>query len=276
MLKQKIMMFLLATMLCSAVQLFGQVVELGIFGGGSYYIGELNPDRQFFFTRPALGVNARFNVDDRWSVKLGGYRGTLTGDDAVRKSNEMRNLRFTTAITELSAVVELNYLDYFIGSSNHYFTPYLYAGPALFRFNPKAEYMGNMISLHDAGTEGQTIGQGKKYNLFGFAAVFGLGVKYSIGSRLGLTLDWGMRKAFTDFLDDVSGNYADFSQSTGLVTDATLVLSDPSAIKHQPSVQRGNPENNDWYAIAGITIIYRFTIGEKTSCKDFERSNNNK
>lgn len=276
MLKHKIQVILLATMLCSAFRSYSQDVEIGVFGGGSYYIGELNPDRHFFFTKPAFGVNARFNVDDRWSVKLGGYRGTLSGDDAIRKTNELRNLRFTTTLTEFSAVAELNYMEYFIGSSNHYFTPYLYAGPALFHFNPKAEYMGNMISLHDVGTEGQTIGQGKKYNLFGFAAVFGFGVKYSIGSRLGFTLDWGMRKAFTDFLDDVSGKYADFSQSAGLVTDATLVLSDPSARKHEPFVQRGNPENNDWYSIAGLTIIYRFTIGEKTSCKDFERSNNNK
>ena len=272
MLKQKFQVLLLAALLYSGYSAKSQDIELGVFGGGSYYLGELNPDRQFFFTKPAFGVQARFNVDDRWSVKLGGYRGTIAGDDAVRKSNELRNLRFTSSITEVSAVLELNYLDYFIGSANHFFTPYIYAGPGVFKYNPKADYNGTLISLQDVGTEGQTIGLKNRYNLFGFAAIFGFGIKYSINSRLGLTLDWGLRKALTDYLDDVSGNYADFANSSA--SDKTIVLSDPSAVKHEPGMQRGNPENNDWYSIAGLTLIYRFTIGEKSNCKDFEHSNN--
>lgn len=274
MLIRKINVTLVLATVFAGFQVMAQDIEFGVFGGGSYYLGELNPDRQFFFTKPAFGVQARINVDDRWSVKLGGYKATIAGDDAVRKADELRNLRFTSSLTEFSAVLELNYMDYFIGSANHFFTPYLYAGPGVFHFNPKAEYNGSMISLQEIGTEGQTIGLKKKYNLFGFAAVFGFGVKYSLSSRLGLTLDWGLRKAFTDYLDDISGNYADFSNSPGLVNDPTLVLSDPSQVKHLPGMQRGNPENNDWYSMAGLTIIYRFTIGEKSNCKDFEHSNN--
>lgn len=274
MLHKKIQIFLLFTTMVAGQVAKSQDVEFGVFGGGSYYLGELNPDRQFFFTKPAFGVQARFNLDDRWSVKLAGYKGTIAGDDAVRKANELRNLRFTSSISEVSAVLELNYLEYFIGSSNHFFTPYIFGGPGVFKFNPKAEYDGEMIALQEVGTEGQSIGLQSKYKLFGFAAIFGFGVKYSIGSRLGVTLDWGMRKSLTDYLDDVSGNYASFEDNSSLVNDQTLVLADPSAIKHEPGMQRGNPENNDWYSIAGLTLIYRFTIGEKSNCKDFKHSNN--
>jgi hypothetical protein len=85
-----------------------------------------------------------------------------------------------------------------------------------------------------------------------------------------------MRKTFTDYIDDISQEYyIDFNA----VPDqskigASQYLSDPSATKHAPGMQRGNPQNNDWYSFAGITISYRFKLGEKTTCRDYENSNN--
>jgi hypothetical protein len=246
-----------------------QDVELGVFGGGSYYLGELNPGKQFLFTNPAFGFAGRYNLDKRWSVKLNVIEGKLSGDDAISLADSMRNLRFTSTLTEISALIEFNFFDYFIGSQRNYFTPYLFVGPGFFLFNPKAPFDGEMVALANLRTENQT----KKYNLFGLAATFGFGFKYSINSRIGLNLDWGMRKTYTDYIDDISTNYYVDFDSSATPTTAEM-LSDPSPIKHKPGMQRGNPENNDWYAVAGLSIIYRFTIGEKSTCTDFEYSKN--
>jgi len=227
----------------------GQDIELGMFGGTSYYNGELNPGKQFYFCRPAFGGLLRWNFDTRWSMKFNIYRGELAGDDAVSKVNEFRNLRFESSIVELSTVLEFNFLDYFTGSSKNYFTPFLFVGPGFF----------SSTLQRDGLTTSSTSR--------GFAGVFGFGFKYSVNSKLGLGLEWGMRKTFTDYIDNIGGYYP----LSG--TDNPNYI-DPSPTKHVPGMQSGDPANNDWYSFAGITLTYRFTVGEKSTCSDFEYSDN--
>lgn len=249
-----------------------QEMEVGGLAGGTYYLGELNPDKQFLLTRPAFGGLVRVNFDDRWSARFNFLTGRVAGDDAVSLANETRNLRFRSSITEISVIFEFNFLEYFTGSKKHFFSPFMFVGPGYFTFNPRAPYRGEYVELRGLGTEGTV----DNYNLYGLSAVFGLGFKYSLTNRIGLGLEWGMRKTFTDYLDDVSEYYyIDFNDFTdpdeiGMVQH----LSDPSATKHDPGMQRGNPNDNDWYSFAGISITYRFKLGEKTTCRDFENSNN--
>jgi len=271
MIKVRSLVYLLILLPLFSSPAFGQDIELGIFGGGSYYLGELNPGTQFYFTRPAFGGMARVDVDTRWAVRLNAIVGQVAGDDAVSQTNVNRNLRFQSSVTEISTQIELNFFNYFTGSKKNYFSPYLFAGPGFFIFNPKAPYNGSMVSLVNLTTEGQD----KKYSLYGFAALFGFGFKYSVNSRLALGLEWGMRKTYTDYLDDVSKTYyLDFDKIPVSQISAAEYLSDPSPVKHKPGMQRGNDQNNDWYSIAGMTLTYRFTIGEKTTCSDFEHSKN--
>jgi hypothetical protein len=261
--------FLFATTI-SFAPLQAQLVDIGILGGGTYYLGDLNPGRQFLLTKPAYGGLMRFVFDDRWSARFTLLRGEIAGDDALSRANELRNLRFKSSITELSLTAELNFLEYFTGSQIYYFSPYLFAGPAFFIFNPKAPYQGEMLELRELATEGQ-IADADKYSLYGAAVVFGFGVKYSISQRLGLGVEWGLRKTFTDYLDDVSTNYyIDFAAIDPNNISAREMLSDPSGVKHAPGMQRGNSETNDWYSFAGITLTYRFRLGEKTTCVDFD------
>ncbi|NCA84876.1 MAG: hypothetical protein EOM83_04790 [Clostridia bacterium] len=261
--------FLIATTISFAPSQ-AQVVDIGLLGGGTYYLGDLNPQQQFLLTKPAYGGLMRFVFNDRWSARFTLLRGEIAGDDALSHANELRNLRFKSSITELSLTAELNFLEYFTGSQIYYFSPYLFGGPAFFIFNPKAPFQGEMLTLRDLGTEGQKA-DADKYGLYGAAVVFGFGIKYSISQRLGLGVEWGLRKTFTDYLDDVSTNYyVDFTTINPDDIDAAVMLSDPSPIKHAPGMQRGNSENNDWYSFAGITLTYRFRLGEKTTCVDFD------
>ncbi len=246
-----------------------QEMEIGGMAGGTYYLGELNPDKQFLMTRPAFGGIIRLNLDNRWAARFNFLTGRIAGDDAVSKTNETRNLRFRSSITEISVLVEFNFLEYFTGSKKYFFSPYIFLGPGYFTFNPKAPYQGEYVSLRELGTEGIV----DNYDLYGFAGVFGFGFKYSLTSRLGVVLEWGLRKTFTDYLDDVS-EYYHIDWSNISTPGKEQYLSDPSVTKHDPGMQRGNPNNNDWYSFAGISIVYRFHLGEKTTCRDFENSNN--
>ena len=254
-----------------------QNIDIGVFGGVSYYIGELNPGTQFLFSKPAFGGISRINFNNRWAVKVNAYFGKLEGDDVVSKTNVNRNLRFQSSITDISVQLEFNFKDYFTGSYKNYFSPFIFVGPGFFLFKPKAEFNGETYSLRDIGTEGQNIDSlGKtKYNLYGIALVFGFGIKYSLTNRIGLGLEWGMRKTFTDYIDDVSTTYyLDFDKLDPQQVGANQILSDPSVVKHKPGMQRGNSENNDWFSFAGLTITYRFNLSQKSTCTDFENTKN--
>jgi hypothetical protein len=43
------------------------------------------------------------------------------------------------------------------------------------------------------------------------AIPFGIGAKMNVSKKVGIGLEWGPRKTFTDYLDDVSGTYPDVS-----------------------------------------------------------------
>lgn len=246
-----------------------QELEFGFFGGGSYYHGEINPGMPFLETKFAYGLLARYNLNNRLAFRLSAYRGTLTGDDAVAKYNENRGLFFSTDITDISLVFEFNFLPYFIGSERSFWTPYIFGGASVFFFNPQAAG----VDLRDAGTEGQQLGfeERSPYSLTGFSIPFGIGLKYSLTKRIGLGLEWGMHKTYTDYIDDISTTYY-LNGSEIDPANLEQVLSDPT-MEHGVYEQRGNPTNNDWFSFAGLSITYKFNLGGRTRCLEQQSYN---
>ena len=53
--------------------------EVGLFGGASYYNGDLNPNKPFELSRPAYGLFYRYNFDTRLAVKLSYTKGDIQG-----------------------------------------------------------------------------------------------------------------------------------------------------------------------------------------------------
>ena len=49
----------------------------------------------------------------------------------------------------------------------------------------------------------------KPYKLIQFAIPFGLGVRFRVNEVIDIAVEYGFRYTFTDYLDDVSGNYVD-------------------------------------------------------------------
>lgn len=242
----------------------GQTAEVGAFGGISYYLGDLNPGKHFLMPKPAYGVVARVNLNPRWAIKGNGYFGRVAGDDNVSNTNRVRGLNFESRVTDISVVAEFNFYEYFTGSRRNTVSPYIFAGIGMFLFKPQS----GGVELNPLGTEGQNIGfEGRKpYKLVSLAFPFGLGVKYSLNSRLALSAEWGMRKGFTDYLDDVSKTYY-FNSQTANPNDPAQALSDPT-FSHQPYQERGNPTTRDWYNFTGVTLTYKFKLFGGKKCYD--------
>ena len=257
----------LLVLIVMAVTAKSQTQEIGVFGGGAYYLGDLNPQYHFLMSQPAYGAMIKYNYGTRWSFRLAGFRGKVAGDDARSNASDTRDLRFESNITEISFAAEFNFFDFFIGSKQNIMSPYIFGGVGTFFYNPKIDG----LTLRDLGTEGQNVGfDGRsQYGVMGFAIPFGLGVKYSFSRRFGLALEWGLRKTFSDYIDDVSTTY----YLVGDQIDPGVTeqyLSDPTQL-HDPFMERGNPRTNDWYAFFGLSLNYRFNMFRGRGCPDQER-----
>jgi hypothetical protein len=250
-------------MVLIALPASSQTLELGLFGGGSYYLGELNPGLHFSGTQLSYGALARLNLNKRWAFRFSYYRGKLQSDDTKNAFIPNNGLNFQSVINDFSLVAEFNFLEYFTGSKKTYITPYIFAGIGFFTFNPKSL---DGVVLQPLGTEGQNVGfDGRSpYNKWGLSFPFGIGIKYSLSERFGLGVEWGMRKTFTDYIDDISTSYYLDGPEIDPNNEAAI-HSDPT-MNHEPYMQRGNSKNWDWFNFFGVSVTYKINLKSRRKC----------
>lgn len=253
------------------IQANAQYFDAGVFFGVTNYQGDLVRSRmeatEYNF---ACGGFFRYNVTSQVSFKAMVNGGKITGSD-VFSNNRSRNLSFSTYITEVGIQAEYNLIEYNILDGAHKTTPYIFGGLAGTYFNPKAEYKGSMIDLQPLGTEGQGMpGYADKYDRFIVAIPFGVGIKVAIHEVSNIGFEFGMRKTFTDYLDDVSGYYPNlkdlYEERGELAYDLSYRTDeyDPNAPDDPGTVLRGNPDNKDWYVFAGVTLSVNLKGGNKS------------
>lgn len=261
--------FLLATLnLMGQSQNKRSKSEIGLMLGGTYYIGDLNQFRHFYGTQPAGGLIYRYNYHTRLSLRANFTYGKVMANDADAKSdlNRNRNLSFESNIFELAGGLEFTYFPFFLGSERYRGTAYLLAEIGLFRMNPKTEYNGDMVELQPLGTEGQgsDLSRKRNYSLTQLCIPLGVGVKLALGRKASLGLEYGIRKTFTDYLDDVgSGSYVDpiaLGEANGPMAGA---LSNRS-LDGSRFGKRGNSSTKDWYSFFGATLTFR--LGAPNRC----------
>ena len=276
--KVKFLILILAFL--SALPVKAQQHELGVFAGASYYIGDINPYFHFAQSQPALGLLYKYNINYRWAIRLHGMYGSLQASDNEIKYNEQRNLSFKSPLLEIGTQIELTYHRFQIGSDNDNISPYLFLGFSFFKFKPMAELNGEWYNLQALGTEGQgttAYPDRQPYSLAGLSIPFGMGLKMSLGGSTVLGFEWGMRKTFTDYIDDVSTTYANPYVLASQNTSTSAYLADPSDNQslEKTGFQRGNENTNDWYSFAGITLTFK--IKDKSDhCPGMNRSRGGK
>ena len=248
--------------------------EVGPWGGVSYYFGDLNTNYRLDRPNPAGGLLARYNFNERLSFSLsGGYGKIEAYDSDSRNPFELnRNLSFESDIWEGSALLEFNFLPYFHGSRDDFFTPYLFGGLSVFSFNPKAVYdgpttldgvnPGDLVELRPLGTEGQF--KGEEYYTTTAALTYGMGVKFDLSYEWSVNIHVGARSTYTDYLDDVSGVYPDRTDVLKDRGELAVYMSSGKSLETEGSLlglqgrQRGDSDARDTYLMAGVGVLYFF------------------
>ncbi|MEM7109219.1 MAG: DUF6089 family protein [Bacteroidota bacterium] len=205
------------------------------------YFGDLAPLDKFAstdisFTRPGVGVMFGHRFGPRYALRGSFTWGTIRGDDfesadpndSEARFRYVRNLQFRNRIKELAVTAAF---DLFKNEGSYIsrlqFTPYVYAGLAVFHHNPQAfvnddstlPEAGSWVDLEPLGTEGQysdlpddAVNAGiEPYSLIQLAIPVGIGFRYRLNQVFDISAEFGVRYTFTDYLDDVSANYVDRS-----------------------------------------------------------------
>ncbi|MDL2314952.1 DUF6089 family protein [Bacteroidales bacterium OttesenSCG-928-C19] len=242
-------------------QSFSQVVsrsELGIIAGGMYYIGDLN--HQQYWNTPSLGggIIYRYTFNDRWVFKANALYGQVSQlEDKIKE----RNLGFKSSIFEASGHIEFNFLPFLTNRTPFTFTPYIFCGLGFFVFNPKAELDGEWYNLRDYRTEGQEsleYPDRKTYSQLQVNFPFGIGFKWDVSKTICLGFEWGLRKTWTDYLDDVSTTYVDENILLNDGGEIAKELADRSSNPyHYAGSRRGDSSKDDWYAFVGTSLTFK-------------------
>ena len=252
--------------LAATAQLEMRGLEVGPWVGAAVYFGDLNTDYRLNRLNPAGGFAARYNFNHRIAARLSANYGRVEAydSDSSNPFEQNRNLDFRNDVFDGTLQFEFNFLPYFHGSREHFFSPYAYAGFSVFTHSPKTVTDdGELVELRDLGTEGQM--RGDEYLTISSALTYGLGIRWDLTYELSMDVNVGVRHAATDYLDDVSTTYPDRSDLRRLRGQTALDLSDRSLILDpegdridRQGEQRGDDSLNDVYIFAGVGINYYF------------------
>jgi hypothetical protein len=201
---------------------FAQISQRSEIGGGIgifNYTGDLVRTYDLATSRPAATLFYRNNISQVVSFKAALTAGQLSAND---KNNPIdafaikRNASFDIFLMELSGTFEYHFLDWRDDKRRLRFTPYLFTGLGLFSFS---------------GNPSKTA----EYSNVQLAVPLGGGMKYVLNPRYYIAFEFGMRKTFFDYLDNISE--ADIARK---------------------NYQQGNPNDYDNYFFTGISLTYTF------------------
>ncbi|MCD6201606.1 MAG: outer membrane beta-barrel protein [Bacteroidales bacterium] len=155
------------------------IQNIGVFAGGSYYFGDINPEKMFYDLSPAFGGFYNFWINKRYAVRTNVYYGGLkaSGQDFDYSFLPLRNASFSESFLDMAIQFEFNFLPYGHDPRKILFTPYV-AGGAGFVFifgNPKVANQ--------------------------FVLPVNLGLKVNLSKKVDVGAEWGFRKTFNDYLD---------------------------------------------------------------------------
>lgn len=268
---------------------------LGELGGANQIGTNYYKDLEMATTRYALNIGMRYKLSQGTAVKVGLTYGRLRGDDKYTQEpyRNNRNLMFRSPVLEIAAQYEFSWMKETIGSrykvrrvrgrgkkGSDVFV-YGFFGIAGYYFNPKAQYNGKWTALAPLHTEGQGLEEyptRKPYSRFQLAIPFGIGMKYSLNKTSSIGIEYGIRKVFTDYIDDVSTTYVDKTVLAENFGDASAYLSDRALTGTSPAggapgpfsgcqtcagQQRGDPRDLDHYMFFLITYNYKLKTTRK-------------
>jgi len=202
-----------------------QTYEIGLFAGGSNFIGDVGSTKYINPKQPAFGGIFKWNRSERHSFRFTLLYSELKGDD--KKSDDPRRKErgysFNSHIIEASIGIEFTFWEFNLHSDKTNSAPYLYTGITVakhdnFHFSPSGDFINDDTSSL----------------AYGLPMI--LGYKSQIADNFILAAEIGARYTFSDEID-------------GSIPDAEGTIEGASF---------GNVNNNDWYVFTGLTLTYTF------------------
>lgn len=207
------------------ITLNAQINEIGVFFGGSNFVGDIGSTTYIAPDKFAFGILYKWNKSPRHSYRFSYTQSTIAGKDAKSEesSRNKRGFSFENNVKELSAGLEFNFFDFNLHDSDPKITPYIFSGISYFKYDDL--YIANGITEKN-----------KKSNSFAIPII--LGLKSNISRHFVLAAEIGARYTFTDNIDGSNSEDDSFANN-----------------------RFGNLNNNDWYVFTGATLTY--TFGQK-------------
>ena len=202
-----------------------QINELGVFLGGSNYIGDVGPTDYISPHEPAFGIVYKWNRSPRHAYRISYMQSSVTSKDTDSDvpSRNLRGYEFKNSVKELSLGLEFSFFDFNLHELERKFTPYVYTGASYFLYDELYVVDGETKKDGSSGA---------------FAIPMVVGFKTNIMPSLILGFEVGARYTLTDNIDG----------------------SNPKEGSRE-SLRFGNTNSNDWYVFTGFTLTY--TFGEK-------------
>lgn len=200
-----------------------QINEIGIFAGGSNFIGDVGATNYISPNQLAIGGIYKWNRSKRHSYRASIIFSDLEGIDV--NSDDPRRIQrgyeFLSKIIEFSIGMEFTFMDFNLHSGEKIGTPYIYSGIS--------------VANHDNHFFSSGVQTQENTSSWAYGIPMALGFKTNILENIILGIEVGARYTFSDELDG----------------------SVPNDSSNQ-SYRFGNIGNNDWYVFSGITLTYTF------------------
>lgn len=215
--------------------------------GTANYFGELTNPKTLGAIKYGLNLGLERFVTNRISARVEANWFQISGTDATADDDRIvRNLSFVSNNIELNANATISLGP--LGQRFYQRPPlnfYAFIGFGMAYINPKTEHNGEKVALQPLKTEGIT------YSKFQPVIPMGGGMKVKVGPFFNVAIEAGIRKTFTDYLDDIS--IKRYPDPATLDSDLARELSNRS--NGEASV-RGNPEKDDWYFMMNAKVQY--------------------
>jgi len=214
----------------SVAALGQESVDIGIFGGGGTYFGDMTKINFQQSVNPAYGGFVRYNFNPRYALRFNVVTGSIGADgefdSQILNANTLGNSwNFNTNVLDISIQYEFNYLKYIVGDKETPWSTYLSGGVGI-----------QMYQYNIRGIEGSEVTP---------TIPFGLGFKYNLSKRWGIGLEGGLRKSFSDKLDNLDD-------------PLSYINSEDVKIKYTDLWH-----NNDWTSYVGVHLVYKMIYGNR-------------
>jgi hypothetical protein len=234
-----------------------QYWSVGAGIGMGHYFGDLAPTSGYgstnlTYTRPSFSIFAAKRLNEYWGVEAELSYIRLKASDfenadprnVRHRYRYLRNQNFRNDVIELALKGTFDLVpsrgDYYRRPT---YRPYLHFGVAVFYHNPKGMTPdGDWVALQPLRTEGQGLVSSdpdiayasRPYSLIQMAIPLGFGLKYKINDRMDLGFEFSYRYLFTDYIDDVSGNYADRGDLLNQVGELSAIMANRTVEGRDP------------------------------------------